>query len=115
MPSVNPRILAESDCSGVYDAVRQQQGCFELAPGGGVMCIHVCIYVCVCVYMSTLTLPWLLKLEFVKVFLLKLTVGLYFGSNTNSAVGTDQLLFASVCDTAALPLVHVSVWAPSPA
>lgn len=62
VPSLNWRILAESDCSGVYDAARQQQGCFELAQGCGVMCIHVCAYLCV--YMSVLTLPWLLKFDF---------------------------------------------------
>lgn len=68
----------------------------------------MCIQICVCVYMSILTLPWLLKLEFVKVFLLKLTRGSSFGLDTNSAVGTDQLLFASMHDTAVLPLVCLS-------
>lgn len=68
--------------------------------------MHIDIYVCV--YMSVLTLPWLLKLEFVKDFLLKLTMGSSFGSNTNSTVGTDRLLFASMHDTAALPLVCLS-------
>lgn len=61
----------------------------------------------VCVHLSILTLPWLLKFEFVKDSLLKLTMGSCFGSDINSAVRTDQLLFASMRDTAVLPLVCI--------
>lgn len=50
-----PGFLAESDSSGVYGAVRQQQGWFELAQGCRAVysCMHMCLYVCVCDYLNS--------------------------------------------------------------